>query len=94
MVDDVVEPRGQLVDVLALERRDEGGVQLVECPMRDVVALVLDVLHLAHALVEAVPPLEHLLEQARGIEHLGGELIEQIEEAGVPGKQSEWHPES
>src|SRR5438128_4581966 len=29
VVDDVVQPRSQLVDVLALERRDEGQVQLV-----------------------------------------------------------------
>ena len=41
VVDDVVELLGEGVDVLAVERRDEGGVQPLEDRPGDLVALVL-----------------------------------------------------
>src|SRR5262249_6161910 len=41
-VDDVVQPYGELVDVLAVDRRDEGPVDVAEDLVGDLVALVLE----------------------------------------------------
>ena len=41
-VHDVVEPRRQLVDVLGIERRDEGSIEPGDDRMGDVVGLVLE----------------------------------------------------
>ena len=45
-VDDVVEAHGELVDVLAVDRRDERPVDAPQDLVRDLVALVLEALDL------------------------------------------------
>src|SRR3954470_23170189 len=91
MIDDVVEPRDEGVDVLRLERRDERGIELVEGAMSDVVAGVLEILDVPDPFVEPVPALEGLLEGPGRFERLRRELIEQIEESVVPREEAERH---
>src|SRR3954465_1408231 len=91
VMDEVVEPRDEGVDVLRFERRDERGVELVEGAMSDVVAGVLEVLDVPDPFVEPVPALEGLLEGPGGFERLRRELIEQIEESVVPREEAERH---
>ena len=61
-VDDVVEADGQLVDVLAVDRRDEGPVDAAEDLVRDLVALVLEALDLVRDRPRPATPLEEAIE--------------------------------
>ena len=61
-VEDVVEAAGQVVDVLPLERRDEGVAELGEELVGDVVALVLDRLDLLVLLLDVLVVVDELLE--------------------------------
>ena len=51
-VEDLVEGRGEIVDVLAVERRDEGLVEALDDVVHDLVADVLELDHLARRALE------------------------------------------
>ena len=88
-VQHVVQPARQVVDVLALERRDERAVQPLEQLVRHEIALVLDVLEALGALFQLVEALHHLLQLLASSAHEPRLLPEQREEVFIPGEQRE-----
>ena len=71
------------MDLLAIERGDEGRLESVADVVADLVAAVLGIADLACASLQDVVRPEHRLEQARGPEDVGRVLDEQVEEAGL-----------
>src|SRR5579884_523734 len=65
-IEHVVQRRCQAIDIVAIERRDEGGIQLTEDAVSDIVAEVLEVLQTPGMLLEPVATLEHGVELAHG----------------------------
>src|SRR6187397_2585584 len=61
-VDDVVHPRRQPVDVLAVERRHEGRVEPLDDVVSDPVALLLGLEDLPRQVAAVGPPAHHLVE--------------------------------
>ncbi len=59
----VVERRGQLVDVFAIERRDEGAIEPLDDLVRQEIALVLDFLDLVGLAPDRPVGGEHLLRE-------------------------------
>ncbi len=90
-VHDVVEPRGQAVDVLPVERRDEGAVD----PPDDVVGgLVGGVLGVAHPLrdgLAVVTVAQHLGEQLGAVDQVAGGRGQQVVERRVRGTEAQRH---
>ena len=91
-VHDVVERRGEVVDVLAVERRDEGGVQLVEDRVRGVVTRVL---RGPHPLCDLGPgggvrP-EQFHQELRARDDVVRGCGEHVVEARLPGGQTKAH---
>ena len=85
----VVEPRGQHVDVFAVERRDEGPVEPGHHLVGDVVRLVLQSLDGLHDGEPAVHVgAEEHLQLLGGFDVEGGDLGEEIEEAFVPRQEA------
>src|SRR5579859_4429725 len=87
-VEDVVERGGQAVNVFAIERGNEGLVELGEDVMGHVVTAVLNVLELADAVVDVVEVLEGLLEQAGAVAEVAGHFGEHVKEFGVSGNEA------
>jgi nitrogen-specific signal transduction histidine kinase len=84
-VHDVVEAGCQRVDVLAVERRDEGLVDLTDHVVRDVVGQVL---LLAHPLGDRLPVSavdHHLRQQRRAVHQLVRGLAEEVVERRLHG---------
>ena len=79
-VEDVVEAADQLMDVLAIERRDEGVLQLVADVVADPVALALQVAELAREPLALVVGAEELLEQPGARQDVVGVVDEELEE--------------
>ena len=79
-VEDVVEAADQLVDVLAIERRDEGVLQLLADVVAEAVALALEVAQLAREPLALVVGAEELLEQPSTGQDVVGVLDEELEE--------------
>src|SRR5215216_4293898 len=93
-VQDVVELAGQGVDVLAVERGDEGAVEPGVDGVGEPVALVLGVdqalgLHLG---VDEV--LHHVQQLPGGVDEVGRDLIEQVEVGLLAGKDPQLHASS
>ena len=65
VVDDVVELGREAVDVLSVERRDEGRVEPLDQGVGDPVALLLGEQDLLREVAAIGPVLEHVLEQPR-----------------------------
>src|SRR5881397_2121054 len=89
VVEHVVEPRRQIVDVLPVDRRDERGVQPLDDLVGDLVSLVLDFLdgvRLGPRIGEVV---DQLVEQRRPLDHVLRLLLEQVEKADFPRDQAE-----
>ena len=82
-VHDVVEPRREPVDVLAVERRDEALVDPVHDLVRDHVGLVLEDLDLRREHLEPVRLVEQFVEHLRRPDHDRRERVEHVEEAFV-----------
>ena len=90
-VHDVVQVAGQVVDVLAVERRHEAGVQLPEDRVRRLVAGVLEV---AELVVQLRPPgvvVDELAQDVGGRHQVLRRGGEQRVEARVLGGQAEGH---
>ena len=68
----VVERPGQLVDVFAINRRDERAVEALDDLVGQEVALVLDFLDLVGLVPDRLVGREHLFEQARALLQLVG----------------------
>src|SRR5215210_5408605 len=84
-VDDVVERGGQLVDVLAVDRRDERLVQPLDDVVGDPVAVLLADQDLARELVALRVRVQQLLEQRDRALDVPAGLLEQVEELTVAG---------
>ena len=92
-VDDVVQTADQPVDVLSVERSDEGRFQLVADVMADLVAGVFGVAQLAGNALALVVVAEELLQQARGGQHVPCVVHEQVEELLLARDQRQTHPD-
>ena len=90
-VDDVVEAADELVDVLAVERRDEGVLELVPDVVADPVAALLEVAQLAGEPLALVVGAEELLEHPRAGEDVLGVLDEELEELLLAGNEGKAH---
>ena len=88
-VDDVVHLRRQAVDVLAVDRRDEGRVEALDDVVGDPVALLLGLEDLAREAPVVGPGVHHLVEQARGVQRVLARLDEEVEEGAVAGQEGE-----
>ena len=78
------------MDVLAVERRDEGRFQLVADVVADLVAGMLRVAELAAEPLPLVVVPEELLQQASRGQHVPGVVHEQVEELlsrGISGSR-------
>jgi hypothetical protein len=64
-IDDVVELDRQVVDVLSIERRDEGVLQSLVDLAIDVVTALLEQLDLGDAGIEVIEPFEHVAQLGR-----------------------------
>ncbi|MDP2349561.1 MAG: hypothetical protein Q8M74_00185 [Chloroflexota bacterium] len=79
----------QLVDVLAVERRDEAASKAGRDLVVDLVAALLQRLDLGDALVQPVVAADHLLELAGCLENGLAVIDEQLEELLVAGDQAD-----
>jgi len=82
-VDHVVERRGELVDVLAVDRRHERLVEALDDVVGDPVAVLLADQDVARQLITLGVLREQLLEQCRGPKDVPARLLEQIEELAI-----------
>src|SRR3954447_4382893 len=87
VVDDVVERRGEAVDVLAVDRRDEGLVEAPDDVVRDPVALLLADQDVAGQVRPLGIGAQHLVEQVGGADDVAAGLLEQVEVLAVPGDE-------
>ncbi len=88
-VDHVVQSNGQLVDVLAVERRDERRLEPRIDLAIDLVAPLLERLDLADALVEPVVVLDKLVQLRTGLGQVVARRHKQVEELDVPRESVE-----
>src|SRR5438034_548621 len=89
VVEHVVQPRGEVVDVLAIDRRDEGRVQLLDDLVGDLVARVLDFLDLMGLGARVGEVVAEVVEQRGGVEDVLGLLLEIVVEADFLRDQAE-----
>src|SRR3954451_1341309 len=86
-IDDVVETRGEHVDVLAIDRRDEALVDALIDGAREDVCLVLDVLDRPHMIGDVLRIIEQLRQHPRRLSQVRGELVEEVKELLVVRNQ-------
>src|SRR4051812_30659516 len=99
VVDHVVERGRERVDVLAVDRRDEGLVEPPDDVVGDPVPVLLADEDVAGELAALGERDEHVLEQARGAQDVAAGLLEEIEElpvtrgedAGEPHRAGRYH---
>src|SRR5829696_8156689 len=85
-VDDVVHLRREAVDVLAVDRRDEGRVEALDDFVGDFVALLLGLEDFEAEAAVVGPAAHHLVEQARRVEGVVARFAEEVEEGAVAGQ--------
>ena len=90
-VEDVVHARDQLVDVVAVDRRDEGLVQHVDRGVGDLVGLLLDAFDRVHAVFEVVEIGHQADHFVRTLHAQGGVLVEQVKKFALGGHQASKH---
>jgi len=90
-VEDVVHAVDQPVDLVAVERRDEGLVQQLHRLVRDLVRLLLAALDGAAARLELRQVGEQRLELERRRRRQRGVLVEEVEELRFPREQAHVH---
>ena len=83
VVDDVVEPGGQRVDVLAVDRGHEGRVEALDDVVRDPVAFLLGDQDLPADVLVIGPGCHHLVEHLRRAQRVLTALTEEVEEGTV-----------
>jgi hypothetical protein len=79
------------VDVVAVERRDEGLVQQADGLRGDAVGRVLGVVDEARVMLAILVVLHQELELLSGAHHLGGVGVEEVEETTFLGEQAAEH---
>src|SRR5687768_11963294 len=79
-VEDVVEAADQLVNVLAVERRDERVLELLTDVVAQTVTLALEIAQLAREPLALVVRAEELVEQSRAGQDVVGVVDEELEE--------------
>src|SRR5205807_8986691 len=94
IVEDVVERRGQRVDVFAVEGRDEALIEGADDPAYDLVAGVFFELEVVAAGDEPVKLGHHVEKLARRSADNSGGLVEHVEELQLPRNQAETHRRS
>ena len=82
-VDDIVQGRGQVTDVVAIDGRDECAVQGAEHLVGDLVAGVFDVLQVTRFALDVDVVLEQVVQKTRAFQDVVGASVEEIEETGV-----------
>src|SRR3954454_15259690 len=91
-VDDVVQARGELDDVLALDRRDERLVEPVDDVVGDPVALVLAHEDVPGPLARLRVVAQHLVEQVGRADVVRSRLLEEVEELALLGGEDAREP--
>jgi hypothetical protein len=91
VVHDVVESAGEPVDVLAVERCDERGVEAADDLVGHIVTAVLHVLQLPGLLVAVVTGVDYLGEQPRTFDEVARRLAEEVVERRVRWQDVESH---
>ena len=90
VVADVVERAGEPVHVVAVERRHERPVDQVDELVREPVALVLELLDVAHPLLGALRELVQEVDQPlRDLDGVRRSLVEQVEELALLGDEAD-----
>src|SRR5437867_513623 len=89
VVEDVVEPAGEIVDVLAIDRRDERRVEALDDLVGDLVGLMLDFLDRVGLGPRVGEVMHQLVQQGRTLDHVLRLLLEQVEEADFSRNQVE-----
>src|SRR6266545_2670959 len=92
VVEHVVEPGGEVVDVLAVDRRDERGVQPLDDLVRDLVALMLDFLDRVGLGASVSEVVELLAQKLGSVDDVLRLLLEQVEEQHLARNEPE-HPD-
>src|SRR3954447_22276409 len=92
VVDDVVERRGEVEDVLALDRGHERRVEALDDVVRDPVALLLADHDLAGELTVVGPAVENVLEDLAGLHDVAARLLEQVEELTLARREETGQP--
>ena len=87
----VVELLGEGVNILAIERGDEGLVQLIDDGVRHIVALVLDGRHLAQRIFRDGALRHNFFEELGGMYGVADLLFKQLKEVERLGKEPENH---
>ncbi len=90
-IHDVVERARELVNVLAVERRDERAIQPLDDVVRQRIALVLDVLDVVGVRPDGPLGRDHRFEQPRPVLQLDRERLEIGEELFFARYQAEGH---
>ena len=93
-VEDVVHPRDQLVDAVAVQRRDEGLVQQLDRIVGDAVRVLLLAVDRLDAVLAGfqVRVVGHQRGQAAAAGgHMRGVLVEELEEPALAGHQTSEH---
>jgi hypothetical protein len=88
VVEDVVHLRREVIDVLAVERRDERGVQRAHHGVRDLVTDVLAVLDRRGPRLRVVVRSHHRQEQLSGFHDVLRGLLEELEEPLLAGERA------
>jgi hypothetical protein len=88
VIHDVVELLGEGVDVFAVERRDEGGVEALQDRARQLVAALLAG---DHRLVRPLLAFEDVVHAAHAVGDVGSGEVEQFEELVIGREQTEPH---
>src|SRR3954452_18318431 len=91
VIDDVVHLGREAVDVLAVDRGDEGRVESLDDVVGDPVPLLLGVEDLAREAAVVGPGAHHLVEQPCGLQRVLPGLDEEVEEGSVAGQEREAH---
>src|SRR3954447_18994873 len=91
-IDDVVQPGGQLDDVLALDRRDERLIEPADDVVGDAIALVLAHEDVPGPLARLRVVAQHLVEQVGRANVVRGRLLEEVEELALLGSEDARQP--
>jgi len=86
-VNDIVQAVGQMRDILAVKRSDEGAVQLLHNLVGDGIAAMLQPRYLRHPDLHHIPALQHLLQYPGGLDEITGAVFKQAEEILLAGQQ-------
>ena len=92
VVQNVIERRGEAVDVLVVERRHEGGIEALHDLVGYLVALVLQVVKPPRLLVDVFETRHQVEQDAGGLLDLHRQPHKELEEPLVSRDQAEPHP--